>query len=126
MVDALVDYVKEHAFTVWRGLTDEELSAAQRRYGLAMPALWCDVLRRVHPILWAPYMAVPNWRGAAISSPLTLAQLPDGVTQHKTRCPHSDYPSGNVPFWSELHAWSKLGDLDERFGRLAYAGQGYR
>ena len=50
----------------------------------------------------------------------TIADLATGRTQDAVDV--ADWPIGNVPFWSELHAYAQLGHYDERFGPLGQGG----
>jgi hypothetical protein len=50
---------------------------------------------------------------------VTIADLPRARNQDAV--PLDDWPIGNVPFWSQLHAWSQAGHLGP-FAYLANAG----
>lgn len=51
---------------------------------------------------------------------LTIADLATGRSQSATDV--ADWPIGDVPFWSELHAYGQVGHVDARFGRLGRGG----
>jgi hypothetical protein len=50
---------------------------------------------------------------------VALSDLPDGRSGEGI--PVTEYPLGNVPFWSDLHAWAQIGHFTE-FGDLAVEG----
>jgi len=51
---------------------------------------------------------------------LTIADLTTGRSQSATDV--ADWPIGDVPFWSELHAYGQAGHSEERFARLGQGG----
>lgn len=118
-VDGVLFDVEHNGFW-WRswGLQPEVMSDR-----LATASLRLAAVPRLTPIRG-------NWYvGEQIDSPVlsivqtdlwspavTLCDIPTG--RDESDVPIEDYPLGQIPFWSELHAWSQIGHTS-RFGELA-------
>jgi hypothetical protein len=52
---------------------------------------------------------------------LTLESFVAGTSQSESGISIENYPLGDVPFWTLLHAWSQVGHTTS-FGELAQSG----
>jgi hypothetical protein len=122
-VDGLIFDVENNAFwwAAWGPRPDskESRSEVARKYLATVP--------RLIPIIGHRYVA--NTPASPVFSIVQADLYVPAVTLHdlatgrdQDSLPDRDWPIGDVPFWSDLHAWSQTGHYDQRFQGFGQAG----